>query len=125
VTDIRHDYPARAALLAAIGKLVSSTQPAHNLRALGHELQGVLDDLKNGAGFDNVCRQTVERVCAALLSTQPAMSQDAQPVAYVSEADMERLRANKWAVVEVSAYETVDNGGNVPLYPHPTIPQGG
>jgi hypothetical protein len=53
------------------------------------------------------------------------MSQDAQPVAYVSEADMERLRANKWAVVEVSADETVDNGGNVPLYTHPPIPQEG
>jgi len=95
------------AALAAAAPVAPLQQPARKWTGPGHlEQTGYIP-----AG------SAAEREAA---SQRPAPVQE--PVGWVSEADYARLRADKWAVAEVSAY--MANGGNVPLYAAPPAAQG-
>ena len=51
-----------------VRELVSQIQQQHSIanRDLSHELMGVIVDVEQGDGFDNVCLKTVKRVYSEL-----------------------------------------------------------
>jgi hypothetical protein len=140
--DIEVFNRARAALLAAIGKLVASTQPAtdmgkrtgstapassHGIPDAGESAnkadpsgpQGARNAVANGGDA------RTETSGRAHPSTQPAMSQDAQPVAwkvvprYEDEQGYFDFTDSAEAATKLSA-----RGWKVtPLYSNPPIPQ--
>jgi hypothetical protein len=59
-------------------------------------------------------------------STQPAMSQDAQPVGYASAQALRNMRAGiQETATIVPKEEAHEDDGDIPLYTHPPIPQEG
>jgi hypothetical protein len=64
-TDISGKWMSRE----KVRELVSRIQHQHMLdnKDLSHDLLGVIIDVEEGDGFDDVCLNTIKRVCAKLV----------------------------------------------------------
>jgi hypothetical protein len=67
-TDVSGKWMSRE----KVHELVSQIQRQHVLgnRDLSHELLGVIIDTEEGGGFDDICLNTVKRVCADLAGSK-------------------------------------------------------